>query len=74
MRPIRIMVNNKDEAFQLNDDFKEWEKNNGNPGAVLIQDTVYQYPITTNTSSPTLYLFNGDDSFFIQFPYWKEHK
>lgn len=67
MQPIKLRVP-REEAADLADDLTAWAAASGiDPGLT----TVNEPGMTTNASSPILYLVHVDESFFEQFPEWR---
>jgi hypothetical protein len=64
MDPIRLRVP-REEAADLPDDLTAWAAVSGvDPGLTIVNEP----GMTTNTSSPVLYLVHVSESFFEQFP------
>jgi hypothetical protein len=59
----------KTEVVEFNDNLSAWSTASGIDPRLTI-DT--DYPKTTNFSSPTLYLVCVDESFFTQYPKWRQ--
>lgn len=67
MKPIRLRVP-REEAADLAEDLTAWASVSGiDPGVTIANEPM----ITTNTSSPMLYLVYVSESFFEQFPEWR---
>ncbi|MFM0501855.1 hypothetical protein [Paraburkholderia caffeinilytica] len=67
MKQIRLRVP-REEAADLPDDLTAWAAISGvDPGLTIANEP----GITTNTSSPVLYLVYVSESFFDQFPEWR---
>jgi hypothetical protein len=67
MKPIKLRVPSE-EAADLLDDLTAWASTSGvDPGLTIVNEP----GMTTNTSSPVLYLVYVSESFFEQFPEWR---
>ncbi|AJZ60058.1 hypothetical protein OI25_618 [Paraburkholderia fungorum] len=67
MEPIRLRVPRED-AADLADDLTAWASTSGiDPGLTIVNEP----GMTTNMSSPILYLVYVSESFFEQFPEWR---
>lgn len=67
MKPITLRVP-REEAADLPDDLTAWASTSGvDPGLTIVNEP----GMTTNTSSPVLYLVYVSESFFEQFPEWR---
>jgi hypothetical protein len=67
MKSIKLRVPLED-AANLKDDLTEWASITGTDPSLTI---VNEPGMTTNTSSPALYLVYVTQSFFEQFPEWR---
>lgn len=67
MKPIKLRVP-REEAPDFADDLTAWASVSGVDPCL----TIFNEPgITTNSSSPTVYLAYVSESFFEQFPAWQ---
>lgn len=59
----------RSEVVEFNDDLSAWSAQSGrDPRLTILSDL----PKTTNSSSPTLYGAEVDESFFDQYPKWRQ--
>lgn len=68
MNPIKLRVEAKD-AAALSDDLTTWTSNSGIDPCL---EVFIESGKTTNSDSPIRYLAYVDESFFEQFPVWRQ--
>jgi hypothetical protein len=69
VNPIKLHMP-REEVFTFSDDLTAWTSNSGIDPRV----TQFHEPgMTTNMSSPVQYLIYVDESFFEQFPKWRQY-
>ncbi|WP_175812972.1 hypothetical protein [Burkholderia contaminans] len=68
MPAIKLRIPRED-AADFNDDLSAWSAASGIDPRLTIGGEPY---ITTNMSSPTLYVAELDGSFFEQYPKWRQ--
>jgi len=69
MQPTRLRVP-RDEAADFADDLTAWASTNGIDPRLTLTSEPW---MTTNASSPALYLVFVNESFFEQFPQWRTY-
>jgi hypothetical protein len=69
MSPIKLHVP-REEVATFSDDLTAWTSNSGIDPSVT---QVHAPGETTNFSSPVQYLIYVDESFFEQFPVWRQY-
>ncbi|QVN18732.1 hypothetical protein [Burkholderia pyrrocinia] len=68
MPAIKLRIPRED-VFDFRDDFTAWS---ASVGADPRLDPGFEPYVTTNMSSPTLYVAELDESFFEQYPQWRQ--
>ncbi|RQT69577.1 hypothetical protein DF029_21515 [Burkholderia cepacia] len=68
MPAIKLRIPRED-AIEFNDDLSAWSAASGIDPRLAIGGEPY---VTTNMSSPTLYVAELDESFFEQYPRWRQ--